>query len=112
MMKKVYEIVPNTEYTKYIHTDQGFQYQHSSFVDGLKEHGIVQSMSRKGNCNDNGLAEAFFGRLKTEFFYQEKFENVSDFMNKLEEYIYYYNNERIKTTLRMSPVQYRLLNVA
>lgn len=112
MMDKVYKIVPKTKYTKYIHSDQGFQYQHISFVNGLKEHNIVQSMSRKGNCNDNGIAEAFFGRLKTEFFYQEDFENVTDFVNRLEEYIYYYNNERIKTALRMSSVEYRLLNAA
>ena len=113
MMEKLYNIFPtNVDYVQYIHSDQGFQYQHFSFVNSLKEHNIVQSMSRKATCLDNCIAEGFFGKLKTEFFYQEEFENVTDFVNKLEEYIYYYNNERIKTALNMSPVQYRLLSAA
>ena len=90
------------------HSDQGWQYQHAEYQRLLKEHNITQSMSRKGNCMDNGAMENFFGRLKVEMFYGEKFESVNAFIDELNEYIYYYNNERISTKLKgMSPVQYR-----
>ena len=57
---------------------------------------------------DNGAMENFFGRLKVEMFYGEKFESVESFIEKLHKYIYYYNNERISRKLKgMSPVQYR-----
>ena len=90
------------------HSDQGWQYQHAEYQRILVEHNITQSMSRKGNCMDNGAMENFFGRLKVEMFYGEKFESVNAFIDKLNEYIYYYNNKRISTKLKgMSPVQYR-----
>ena len=74
----------------------------------LTEHNITQSMSRKGNCMDNGAMENFFGRLKVEMFYGEKFESVNAFIDELKKYIDYYNNERISLKLKgMSPVQYR-----
>ncbi len=94
--------------TPILHSDQGWQYQHAEYQRYLKEHNIVQSMSRKGNCMDNGAMEFFFGRLKVEMFYGEKFESVEDFIRKLHEYISYWNNERISLKLKgMSPVQYR-----
>ena len=89
------------------HSDQGWQYQHAEYQRLLKEHNITQSMSRKGNCMDNGAMENFFGRLKVEMFYGEKFESVNAFIEKLKEYIEYYNNERIITKLKTSPVKYR-----
>ena len=74
----------------------------------LKDKGIKQSFSRKGNCMDNGIMENFFGRLKVEMYYGEKFESPRGFIEKLEEYIHYYNNDRISLKLKgMSPVQYR-----
>ena len=90
------------------HSDQGWQYQHAEYQRLLTEHNITQSMSRKGNCMDNGIMENFFGRLKVEMYYGEKFESHRGFIEKLEEYIHYYNNERISLNLKgMSPVQYR-----
>jgi transposase InsO family protein len=89
------------------HSDQGWQYQHSEYQRLLSEHHIKQSMSRKGNCMDNGAMENFFGRLKVEMFYGEHFQTVDEFINCLKDYIDYYNNERIITKLKMSPVQYR-----
>ena len=75
----------------------------------LREKGISQSMSRKGNCLDNAVMENFFGLLKSELLYLQKFESVDHFRKELEEYINYYNNKRIKTALNnMSPVQYRI----
>ena len=74
----------------------------------LVEHNITQSMSRKGNCTDSGIMENFFGRLKVEMYYGAKFEFPRGFIEKLEEYIHYYNNERISIKLKgMSSVQYR-----
>ena len=90
------------------HSDQGWQYQHAEYQRLLAEHNITQSMSRKGNCMDNGAMENFFGRLKVEMFYGEKFESVNTFIDELKRYIDYYNNERISMKLKgMSPVQYR-----
>ena len=70
-------------------------------------HNITQSMSRKGNCLDNSVMENFFGRLKVEMFYGETFRTTDEFIRCLEEYITYYNNERISLKLKMSPAQYR-----
>lgn len=95
-----------------LHSDQGWQYQMKEYQRILKENNITQSMSRKGNCLDNSIMENFFGRLKTKMFFGEKFESVNTFIDKLKEYIYYYNNERIILKLKMSPVKYRTLNIA
>ena len=93
--------------TPLLHSDQGWQYQMREFQRLLKEHNVTQSMSRKGNCLDNSVMENFFGRLKVEMYYGEKFESVNAFIQKLHEYINYYNNERISLKLKMSPVKYR-----
>ena len=93
-----------------LHTDQGWQYQHAHYQNALIEHGIIQSMSRKGNSMDNGLMENFFGLLKTEMFYgqENEYETLEDLANAIEEYIDYYNNERIKDRLKgMTPIEYR-----
>ena len=69
-------------------------------------------MSRKGNCYDNCIMETFFGRIKTELYYGEKFESPEAFIKALNEYIDYYNNKRIKSRLNgKSPVQYRTLSI-
>ena len=94
------------------HSDQGWQYQHAEYQRLLSEHNIRQSMSRKGNCMDNGAMENFFGRLKVEMFYGEHFETVDEFINCLKEYIHYCNNERIVSKLKMSPVQFRTHSLA
>ena len=95
------------------HSDQGWQYQHAEYQRLLAEHNITQSMSRKGNCMDNGIMENFFGRLKVEMYYGEKFDSPRGFIKKLEDYIHYYNNERISLKLKgMSPVQYRTHSIA
>ena len=95
-----------------LHSDQGWQYQMKEYQRILKENNIQQSMSRKGNCLDNSVMENFFGRLKIEMFYGEKFESVNTFIDKLKEYIYYYNNERINLRLKISPVKCRTQNIA
>lgn len=107
MLHGLFEKLP-AEARPLFHSDQGWQYQHAEYQRMLAEHNITQSMSRKGNCMDNGIMENFFGRLKVEMYYGEKFKSTQAFIEKLEEYIYYYNNDRISLKLKgMSPVQYR-----
>lgn len=89
------------------HSDQGWQYQHSLFVNTLKNKGVTQSMSRKGNCYDNALMESFFGSMKSELLYLSSFKTIDEFEKELKKYITYYNRQRIKTRLKMSPVQFR-----
>lgn len=92
------------------HSDQGWQYQHEYFRNTLKEHKIIQSMSRKGNCIDNCIMETFFGRLKNEMYYgyEKDYDSFETFAEAIDEYISYYNNERIqKKTKWMPPVKYR-----
>lgn len=94
-----------------IHSDQGWQYQHESYQQRLKNKGIKQSMSRKGNSMDNGMMENFFGLLKTEMFYdqEDKYKNIDELILAIDDYINYYNYDRIKVKLKgLSPVNYRL----
>ena len=96
------------------HSDQGWQYQHEYFRSTLKEHGIIQSMSRKGNCYDNCVMETFFGRLKNEMFYghEKEYESFKCFAKAIEEYIDYYNNKRIQAKTKwMPPAVYRKTSV-
>ena len=96
-----------------LHSDQGWQYQHFGYRQRLDDHHITQSMSRKGNCLDNAMAENFFGIMKSELLYAEQFESPESFMKALDEYIDYYNNKRIKSRLKgKSPVQYRTLSLS
>lgn len=91
-----------------LHSDQGWHYQMRQFREVLKQHGIKQSMSRKGNCLDNALMEGFFGTLKCETIYIEKPQTIEELEQQIHEYIHYYNNERIQLKLKgLSPVQYR-----
>lgn len=93
------------------HSDQGWQYQHQSYQQQLKNKGIRQSMSRKGNSMDNGLMENFFGILKAEMFYdrEDNYKTIDDLIEAIKDYIHYYNHDRIKEKLKgLSPVNYRL----
>jgi putative transposase len=74
----------------------------------LEKKGIIQSMSRKGNCLDNAVIENFFGIIKSELFYINKFSSIKQLKKEIIEYITYYNKERIKLNLNgMSPINYR-----
>lgn len=107
MLDKAFKKIPN-DINLVLHSDQGWQYKHKHYQRRLKEKGIRQSMSRKGNCLDNSIMENFFGLLKSELLYLHDFESIGEFKKELECYIDYYNNKRIKGKLKgMSPVQYR-----
>ena len=86
-----------------LHSDQGWHYQHKQYRKMLKEKGVKQSMSRKGNCYDNSVMENFFGHLKSELLYLQEFDSVEHFKAELIEYIDYYNNRRIKARLKGLP---------
>ena len=86
-----------------LHSDQGWQYQNKYYQKLLKEHGIVQSMSRKGNCLDNAVMENFFGLLKSELLYLKEFDSMEQFKQELMGYLDYYNNRRIKAKLKGLP---------
>ena len=92
-----------------LHSDQGWQYQLPAYRQQLRAHGVTQSMSRRGNCLDNAAMESFFGTLKAEFFYLNKFDSIQELEAGIKEYIHYYNHERIRLKLKgLSPVQYRV----
>lgn len=106
MLKKAFKRLPDI-HQLLMHSDQGCHYQMKKYRQALESRGIVQSMSRKGNCYDNSVMENFFGIMKSEFLYIKEFESVEHFKIELEKYIDYYNTKRIKAKLKMSPVQYR-----
>ena len=86
-----------------LHSDQGWQYQHKLYQRKLAEYGILQSMSRKGNCLDNAVVENFFGLLKSELLYLQEFDSMEHFKSELIDYLDYYNNRRIKAKLKGLP---------
>tara|TARA_R110001592_G_scaffold249044_1_gene511469 strand:+ start:187 stop:1020 length:834 start_codon:yes stop_codon:yes gene_type:complete len=107
MLQKAFKTIPNNTHL-ILHSDQGWQYQMKQYQYLLKQKGITQSMSRKGNCLDNAIIENFFGILKSELFYTMKFKDINHLKSEIKEYINYYNNERIKSNLnKMSPIKYR-----
>ena len=107
MLKKSFEKLPDCS-NLILHSDQGWQYQMKQYQYLLKQKGIKQSMSRKGNCLDNAVIENFFGILKSELFYLKKYSSINQLKQEIIQYIQYYNNDRIKLNLKgMSPIQYR-----
>ena len=113
MLKKAFERFPDVE-GLIMHSDQGWQYQHESYRRDLKAHGVIQSMSRKGNCYDNSIMETFFGRLKNEMYYgsEKEYSSFEEFSKAVDEYINYYNNERIQSKTKwMPPAVYRKASI-
>lgn len=96
-----------------LHSDQGWQYRHRGYQQMLAAGGLQQSMSRKGNCLDNAVAENFFGHFKEEFLRQRTFQSHSQFKSELDAYILWFNNDRIRLKLKgLSPVDYRTQSLA
>lgn len=92
-----------------IHSDQGYQYQHPLYRKMVTDLGMVQSMSRKGNCLDNSPTENFFGRMKTEMYYpmEYEFDSLEQVKQEIIRYINYYNNERLVWKIKKPPTKYR-----
>ena len=109
MLERAFEKFPSVSGLIF-HSDQGWQYQHIYYRNKLAEHGIIQSMSRKGNCYDNCIMETFFGRMKNEMYYgyEQEYGSFELFSKAVDEYIDYYNNRRIQAKTKwMPPVKYR-----
>ena len=112
MLKLAFEKIPDG-INLILHSDQGWQYQHKHYQKMLKNKGIRQSMSRKGNCLDNAVMENFFGLLKAELLYLQDFDSLDQFRTELDEYLDYYNNRRIKLKLNgLTPAQHRSQAIA
>lgn len=92
-----------------LHSDQGFQYTSHQYFNLTKEYGIMPSMSRRGNCIDNAMAENFFGILKSECIYRFKPKTLNDARRMIDDYIYFYNHERIQLKTKQTPLEKRYL---
>lgn len=90
-----------------LHSDQGFQYTSNEYFNLTKSYDITPSMSRRGNCLDNALAENFFSILKTECIYRIKLDNFSQANQIIDEYIYFYNNQRLQLKTKLTPLEQR-----
>jgi len=90
-----------------LHSDQGFQYTSNAYFNLTKEYGITPSMSRRGNCYDNAMAENFFSILKTECIYRTKIRSFTEARILIDEYIWFYNNERIQLKTGEAPLTRR-----
>jgi transposase InsO family protein len=107
MLEKAFERVDKSGLI--LHSDQGWQYRMPRYRALLKNRGITQSMSRRGNCLDNAAMESFFATLKSELYHIDTFNSVEHLKAEIAEYIRYYNLERIKISLNgLSPVDYRM----
>ena len=95
-----------------LHSDQGFQYTSHAYFKLTKSYNITPSMSRKGNPYDNALAENFFSILKTECIYRTKLQTYEDARLLIDEYIHFYNNERIQLKTKLTPQEMRCQYVA
>lgn len=110
MAKKAFAKLKHRE-KPLLHSDQGWQYTMPAYQKLLRDRQVLQSMSRKGNCHDNAPIESFFAVLKTELTALEKFDTFDALKAGIEQYISYYNNDRIKLGLGgLSPVEYRKQN--
>jgi transposase InsO family protein len=91
----------------HLHSDQGFQYTSHAYFNLTKEYGITPSMSRRGNCYDNAMAENFFSILKTECIYRYKLKSFTEAKERIDEYIYFYNHERFQLKYKLTPLEKR-----
>ena len=91
-----------------LHTDQGFQFTNKYYMKRVADMGLIQSMSRRGNCWDNACIENFFRHLKAEMPHFGTSETLEDVSMTINEYINYYNHKRIQTKYGMSPIEFRL----
>jgi len=95
------------------HSDRGFQYTSKVFRTKLDEQGMKQSMSRVGRCIDNGPMEAFWGTLKAEMYYLQRFGCFDSLKTAIENYIVFYNNSRYQAKLGgLAPLEFRVVLLA
>ena len=108
MLEGAFQKLPDKVDNLILHSDQGWQYQHAAYVGALAENGFVQSMSRKGNCIDNGATEQVFGHVKDEFFRGRDWGDFESFKSDLDAYIVHWNTRRRQVKLKgLTPVEFR-----
>lgn len=90
-----------------LHSDQGFQYTSQAYFTLTQEYGITPSMSRRGNCYDNAMAENFFGILKAECLRRHKPQSIQQAKQLIDHFIYFYNHERIQLKTKLTPLEKR-----
>jgi putative transposase len=90
-----------------LHSDQGFQYTSHAYFNLTQKYGITPSMSRRGNCYDNAMAENFFSILKTECIRRYKPKTINEARLLIENYIHFYNHERIQIKTKLTPLEKR-----
>ncbi len=90
-----------------LHSDQGFQYTSQAYFKLTQKYGITPSMSRRGNCYDNAMAENFFSILKTECIYRCKPDTFKEANERIDNYIHFYNYERIQLKTGVAPLSLR-----
>ena len=90
-----------------LHSDQGFQSTSHAYFKLTQSYHITPSMSRRGNPYDNALAENFFSILKTECIYRAKIRTYEEARLLIEQYIHFYNNERIQLKTKLTPYEKR-----
>jgi len=95
-----------------LHSDQGFQYTSNQYFNLTKAYHITPSMSRRGNPYDNALAENFFSILKTECIYRSKIKTFAEARKLIDDYIYFYNHQRIQLKTKLTPIELRSQFVA
>lgn len=105
--KEAIERTSDCPHRRTFHSDQGWAYQMIDYQKALADKTIYQSMSRKGNCLDNSPMENFFGLLKQEMYHGVVYTSYESLKQSIDDWIIYYNQQRIKTKLGCSPVQYR-----
>lgn len=106
-------VLENPTATPIFHSDRGFQYTNPVFKAKLAQAHMIQSMSRVGKCIDNGPMEGFWGTLKVEMYYLRKFDTYEELRKAIDDYIYYYNNNRYQEKLDcLSPIEYHNLKAA
>ena len=94
-----------------LHSDQGFQYTSQAYFKLTQEYGITPSMSRRGNPYDNALAENFFSILKTECIYRQKIATFEEARSLIDDFIFFYNHQRIQTKTKLTPLEMRRQSV-
>ena len=90
-----------------LQSDQGYQFRSSAYHTLTSQYGITLSMSRKGNCLDNAPTESFFSQLKEELIRHIKIKDFDDAVQIVDDYIHFYNHDRIQLKTKLTPIEFR-----
>lgn len=106
-LRTIKRAIDSYNHPEIFHTDQGSEFMAQIVTDYLEKHGVKISVSEKGSPWQNGYKESFFGRFKEENGDLNRFETLGELIEEIYAYIFYHNNLRIHTSLKMSPAQFK-----